>query len=95
MRTFRGGGLTKDAVYLAGLTEVLDYLKGGGELEPLFLGKISTEHVPLIQELRLRGVLKPPVLLPRYLHMPGVAERLEQIRNGVTTLDLINKGMRK
>ena len=89
MRTYRGGGLTKDAVYLRGLMELLEYLKGGGELEALFVGKISTDHIPLIQELRHRNVLTPPALRPRYLDMPGVSERLEQIRTGITVFDLI------
>lgn len=94
MRTYRGGGLTKDAVYLRGLIEVLDYFKDGGELEALFVGKISTDHIPLIQELRHRNVLSPPALRPRYLDMPGVPERLEKTRNGLTVLDLC-KGKRK
>ena len=94
MRTYRGGGLTKDAVYLGGLMEILEYLKGGGGLEALFVGKIATDHIPLIQELRHRRVLKPPVLRPRYLDMPGVAERLDSIRHGTTVLDLI-KGKRR
>jgi len=94
MRTYRGGGLTKDAVYLGGLLEILAYLEGGGELEALFVGKISTDHIPLIQELRHRKVLKPPALRPRYLDMPGALERLENIRHGITVLDLI-EGKRK
>jgi uncharacterized protein (TIGR02421 family) len=89
MRVYRGGGLTKDAVYLQGLVEILDYLKGDGQLEPLFVGKIAAEHIPLIQELQHRKVLKPPIFRPRYLDLPGVAERLDRTRNGVTVLDLI------
>ena len=41
MRVYRGGGFTKDAVYLRGLVEILDYLGQGGTLEPLFVGKIA------------------------------------------------------
>ena len=37
MRVYRGGGLTKDAVYLRGLVALLKYLGAGGELETLFL----------------------------------------------------------
>lgn len=94
MRTYRGGGLTKDAVYLRGLIELLEYFKEGGELEALFVGKISTDHIPLIQELRHRKVLSPPALRPRYLDMPGALERLDQVRNGMSVLDLV-KGERK
>ena len=88
MRTYRGGGLTKDAVYLRGLIEILDYLKRGGKLDPLFVGKIALDHIPLIQELQHRRVLQPPPLRPRYLDMPGVTGRLAWLRNGATVLDL-------
>ena len=47
MRIYRGGGLTKDAVYLRGLLQILKYLREGGELEPLFVGKIASAHLPL------------------------------------------------
>ncbi|MBC8356843.1 MAG: flavohemoglobin expression-modulating QEGLA motif protein [Planctomycetes bacterium] len=94
MRTYRGGGLTKDAVYLRGLMEMLEYLKGGGELEPLFIGKIAADHISLIQELRHRNVLKPPAIRPRYLEMPDVPERLNGLRNGVAVTDLVKATIR-
>jgi len=89
MRIYRGGGLTKDAVYLRGVTEVLDYLAKGGKLEPLFVGKIATDHIGLIGELLHRQVIQPPVLRPRYFQMPGVAERLQRLRDGATVLELV------
>ena len=55
MRIYRGGGLTKDAVYLRGLIQILEYLKSGGELDPLFVGKIAADHIPFIKELQLRN----------------------------------------
>jgi uncharacterized protein (TIGR02421 family) len=91
MRVYRGGGLTKDAVYLRGLRQVLDYLAGGGELEPMFMGKLAVRHVPIIRELCWRKVLQPPPLRPRYLDAPGAAERLERVRAGLTLLQLIEK----
>ncbi len=94
MRTFRGGGLTKDAVYLRGLLEILHYLKKGGDLHPLFMGKIASEHIPLIRELQLRQVLTAPALQPRYLDFPETQERLERLRNGLRVVDLV-KGATK
>jgi uncharacterized protein (TIGR02421 family) len=91
MRVYRGGGLTKDAVYLRGLRQVLDYLAGGGELEPLFMGKLALRHVPIIRELRWREVLKPPPLRPVYLDVPGAAERLERARSGLTLPQIIER----
>ncbi|OHB80782.1 MAG: hypothetical protein A2W31_10085 [Planctomycetes bacterium RBG_16_64_10] len=94
MRCYRGGGLTKDAVYLRGLVEILAYLKRGGPLEPLFIGKIAAQHLPLIQELQLRRVLHPPALQPRYLTMPGAPARLARLRSGLTVFDLIGEERR-
>lgn len=90
LRVFRGGGLTKDIVYLRGLADILDYVKGGGDLEPLLVGKIARNHVPVVRELLLRGVLKPPLLRPRYLSDPDTAERLARLRAGCTVLDLLD-----
>ncbi|HID81372.1 MAG TPA: DUF1704 domain-containing protein [Chromatiales bacterium] len=91
MRTFRGGGYTKDAVYLRGLVNLLDYLGKGKQLEPLFLGKLAQEHLPLVEELRWRKIVNPPALLPSYFHQPAARERLEKLYNGVTVTDLIKE----
>jgi uncharacterized protein (TIGR02421 family) len=89
MRTYRGGGLTKDAVYLRGLLQILKYLREGGELEPLYLGKIASAHLPLVAELRLRQVIKPPALRPRYLEDPDSQEKIIRLRKGLTVLELL------
>ena len=88
VRIYRSGGLTKDAVYLRGLIGVLDYLKKGGKLEPLFVGKIMGDHIPIIQELQARQVLRPVPLRPRYMDQLQTTQRLERLRNGLTVLDL-------
>ena len=90
LRVYRGGGLTKDAVYLRGLVEILDYLARGGELEPLLVGKLAADHIPIVRELLLRGVLRQPLLRPRYLDDSQAAERLERLRRGCTVLDLLD-----
>jgi len=82
MRVYRGGGLTKDAIYYRGLEEILRYLKKGGDLAPLFVGKIAIEHVPIIRELLYRNVLKPAPLVPRHLQVPEVTARLDRLRRG-------------
>ncbi|WP_309499897.1 flavohemoglobin expression-modulating QEGLA motif protein [Sulfurovum sp.] len=92
-RVFRGGGLTKDAVYLRGFLQIFDYLKAGGKLDLLFVGKIAANHIPIIQELLYRKVLHKPPLSPRYLEDAEALKRLEMIRNGHTLLDIINKEM--
>jgi uncharacterized protein (TIGR02421 family) len=89
MRIYRGGGLTKDAVYLRGLLQILRYLREEGELEPLFIGKVASAHLPLIHELSLRGIIKRPALRPRFLDAPGAQEKLERLRRGMKVLDLV------
>lgn len=91
VRIYRSGGLTKDAVYLRGLLEVLDYLKEGGELESLFVGKISAEHISIIRELQYRKVLQPAPLQPRYLRNSQTAEKISRLKNGMSPLNLIER----
>jgi uncharacterized protein (TIGR02421 family) len=88
LRVHRGGGLTKDALYLRGLRDLLSYLRRGHDLEPLYVGKISLEHVALVQELRRRGLVDAPALLPRFWEDPAFASRLEKCRR-LSLLDLL------
>ena len=78
MRVYRAGGLTKDAIYLRGLLDLLDHLRGGGDLELLFLGKFALRDLPLVQDLHDRDVLCPARLRPRWLLDPLARERLER-----------------
>jgi uncharacterized protein (TIGR02421 family) len=89
MRTYRGGGLTKDAVYLRGLCQILDYLGKGGQLEPLFVGKIAVQHIPIVRELLWRKVLREPPLVPRYMSCPDVQAKLERLRSGMSVMDFV------
>jgi uncharacterized protein (TIGR02421 family) len=91
MRVYRGGGLAKDAIYLRGIQSVLQYLRDGGDIDPLFVGKIAAHHVPVIQELRLRNVLIPAPLLPRYLTRPEVRQRLQRVGAGISIHELAEK----
>lgn len=88
-RVFRGGGLTKDAVYLRGLLRILEYLGSKGNLEILFVGKIAAHHVRMIRELQVRNVLVPAPALPRYLEDPEARERLDRVRRGLSVPDLL------
>jgi uncharacterized protein (TIGR02421 family) len=89
MRVYRGGGYTKDAVYLRGLLAVMQLLAEGRELEELLLGKVSLEQLPLVEELRWRKVLRRGTLKPRYLEEPGVQQRLERLRSGLSVSELL------
>jgi hypothetical protein len=88
-RVYRSGGFTKDAIYLRGLVRLLRYFAEGGALEPLLVGKIAFEHVSMMEELRWRGVLNPPRLMPHYLTGPSVEAKLARLRDGLTVPDLL------
>jgi uncharacterized protein (TIGR02421 family) len=80
VRALRGGGLTKDAVYLRGLRDLLADLRDGADFASLFLGKFALAHRPAIAELVAQGWAVPPRLLPRYASAPGFAQALERCR---------------
>jgi hypothetical protein len=94
MRVFRGGGLTKDMVYLRGLDRLLTYLAEGGDVDPLLVGKVGVDHIGMVKELQWRKVLKPVPLRPRYLMDPAAQERLSRVRDGMSVLDLM-KGVER
>lgn len=87
-RIFRGGGYTKDAVYLRGLEQLLQFLQEGGNITTLYMGKFDLKHVNFIEELLHRTVLKKPVL-PSFLENDHVKKKLEKIYQGMSPLDLL------
>jgi uncharacterized protein (TIGR02421 family) len=88
-RVFRSGGLTKDAVYLRGLRDLVDHLAAGHELDVLWLGKMPLEAVPLVAEMHRRGALVDPLLRPRFLDDPVARDRLAAIPNASSLASLI------
>ncbi len=94
MRVYRGGGVTKDAVYLRGFDEVIQFVRGGGDLDLLWTGKLAMKYVRVIKELRLREVLVPPALRPNFLSRPEAQQRLASVRTDeITTHDLIEESL--
>ena len=91
MRVFRGGGLTKDVVYLRGFHRLLGYLAGGGALDTLLVGKLALEQVPIIEELQWRQIITPVRFRPRWLDLPGAERRLARIGEGVGLPDLVEE----
>jgi uncharacterized protein (TIGR02421 family) len=91
LRAFRGGGFIKDAIYLRGFREIMRFLEQGRDLAPLFVGKLALSHLPYIEELRHRAILRPPRLLPRYLQESSPRARLESLR-GRDLLEVLTNG---
>jgi uncharacterized protein (TIGR02421 family) len=90
-RIYRGGGLTKDIIYLKGFMEILKYIRKGGEIEPLFVGKISSSHIQIIKELQMRKVLKPAPLRPPYFQNKSAIDKLNKLRRGFSIIHYVKK----
>jgi uncharacterized protein (TIGR02421 family) len=90
VRVFRGGGFTKDLIYLRGLIKFLKHLEQGHDIEPFYVGKIGILHIPYVQELRRRGIVHAPSLLPRSWEDPRTRKKIEKCR-GKTLMNLIEE----
>ena len=62
LRVHRGGGFTKDHLYLSGLRNVYRYAKKGKDLGILLTGKVSMEYIPTIVKMQKLGL----ALAPKY-----------------------------
>ncbi|MEA2435228.1 MAG: hypothetical protein QOG54_2685 [Actinomycetota bacterium] len=87
-RVARSGGLTKDAMYLRGLEEILDHCGNGRDIEPLLAGKIALIHVPLVADLIERGALNKPAIRPAWLGGEGDT-RLRALSPNTNVIDLL------
>ena len=90
-RVYPGGGYTRDIIYLRGLVQVVEYVRDGGPLEPLYTGKIAARHLDAVTELRERGVLEPVPLLPRFLDRDDAADRLRALRDGLPIHAMVSR----
>jgi len=88
IRVVVAGGSVKDAIYLRGITRLLEALAEGISLDALLVGKLALDHIPLIQDLLDREVLQAPWVRPRWLDVPGAQERLDRLRAGASVTDL-------
>jgi uncharacterized protein (TIGR02421 family) len=89
-RVYRGGGLTKDTQYLRGLRGILEYLRDGGPIEGLFVGKLGFADLGIVRELTARGIVAAPAVLPHYVREGSALRRLEECR-GRTVLQLFDE----
>lgn len=67
-RAYRGGGFTKDYLYLSGLKDTLDYIDNRDYMA-LFIGKTSFSYLEIINELIQRNILESPRYLPQSVSM--------------------------
>lgn len=84
-RVLRGGGFTKDYVYLRGFKMIYKLYKESRDLTPLLIGKTSLEYKLIFKELIERGILKKPLYTPESFNMQRESEPI---------LDYILKGLK-
>jgi uncharacterized protein (TIGR02421 family) len=88
LRVHASGGFTRDLIYLRGLVHLLEYLEAGGDLRPLYVGKIALKHLAILEELAHRRILREPPLTPPLLEDAGALRRLDAIRRGITLSEM-------
>lgn len=59
LRVHRGGGFTKDFLYLTGLKKVYDYYQEDQDLAKLLTGKVTLENLPVIEKMTAMGLAVP------------------------------------
>ncbi|WP_428035160.1 flavohemoglobin expression-modulating QEGLA motif protein [Amphritea sp.] len=68
-RVYRGGGFTKDYLYLQGLHQMLNAYETRPDFNNLLSGKVSIEHLSVITGLIDKGyLLKPELISPAIAH---------------------------
>jgi len=68
-RVYRGGGFTKDYLYLQGLHQMLNAYESRPDFNNLLSGKVSIEHLSVITRLIDKGyLLKPELISPAIAH---------------------------
>jgi len=59
LRALRGGGFTKDWLYLSGFKKIYDLYQAGGSLDPLLTGKVSLDYLDTVKHLEDMGLVAP------------------------------------
>ena len=68
LRVQRGGGFTKDHLYLRGIRNIYKYAKSDLDLGILLTGKVSQEYIPTINKLLDLGLaIKPKYITDAYV----------------------------
>ena len=68
-RVFRGGGFTKDYLYLGGFRDMVSLYRNR-DLTPLFTGKASSYFLDTVSELIERNILLPPQFVSKAISSP-------------------------
>jgi uncharacterized protein (TIGR02421 family) len=80
VRVHRGGGFTKDYLYLSGLKKVYALYESGQDLSWLLTGKVSLEYLDQLNSLRNLGLaVKPKHITDSYKHNSNTNSKVDFI----------------
>lgn len=85
LRVHRGGGFTKDHLYLTGLKKVYGLSSSGNDLTHLLTGKVNMDYSGLILKLQELGLAKPAI---------HITDSYLKNNNTNTNLDFILKSLK-
>ncbi|MDG1396205.1 MAG: flavohemoglobin expression-modulating QEGLA motif protein [Flavobacteriales bacterium] len=71
-RIFRGGGFTKDYLYLSGFVKILRMWENDSDLDPLLVGKTSLDFYHTISEMIQREMVQKPTYVTNSFTNPQV-----------------------
>jgi uncharacterized protein (TIGR02421 family) len=76
-RVYRGGGFTKDYVYLQGFHKMLNLYETADNFNHLLVGKTSTEYLPAISRLIDKGWVVPPKYITPAFTNPSQRDKIQ------------------
>ncbi|GAB5566016.1 MAG: flavohemoglobin expression-modulating QEGLA motif protein [Winogradskyella sp.] len=84
LRVHRGGGFTKDHLYLKGLKKVYQRAKKGDDLGVILTGKVTLDYVPTIHKLQDLGLaIGPKYFTDSYVNNDNKNPNLDFILSGL------------
>ena len=69
-RIFRGGGFTKDYLYLNGFVQIMKMWNKGVDFKPLLVGKTSLEFYDTLSEMMERDMIQTPKFVTKCFQNP-------------------------
>jgi uncharacterized protein (TIGR02421 family) len=73
-RVYRGGGFTKDYLYLSGFSKLFKFWQAGNDITPLLVGKTSIDFYNTIVEMIDRNIVEKPKFVTESFKNPRIEE---------------------
>jgi uncharacterized protein (TIGR02421 family) len=70
VRAYRGGGFTKDYVYMSGFREMLQHFSAAKRMDSLLIGKTHLRYQETIEHMMESGMVTPPKYVPEAFRNP-------------------------